>query len=117
MVRALMNLLSFMEAGKLLPNGPLDCKVMAGSVSFEEALATRVDLFKPSLERIQDFLEKMPSSMLYVLDHLKRTNICSLSVKINLLFLSHHLWLQPSIELLNAILEWFNVNHNLLETH
>ncbi|XVE56810.1 hypothetical protein DITRI_Ditri04bG0040700 [Diplodiscus trichospermus] len=33
---------------------------MGGSVPFEEALAARLSLFKPSLAQVQDFLEKRP---------------------------------------------------------
>ncbi|KAL6644002.1 hypothetical protein ACP70R_018768 [Stipagrostis hirtigluma subsp. patula] len=35
---------------------------MAGSVVFEEALATRLSLFKPSLDQVEDCLEKRPLS-------------------------------------------------------
>ena len=34
---------------------------MGGSVPFEEALAARLSLFKPSSSKVQDFLEKNPS--------------------------------------------------------
>ena len=35
-------------------------RAMGGSVPFEEALAARLSLFKPSLAHVQDFLEKRP---------------------------------------------------------
>ncbi|KAI7746182.1 hypothetical protein M8C21_016260 [Ambrosia artemisiifolia] len=35
-------------------------RAMGGSVPFEEALAARLDLFKPSSSTVQDFLEKRP---------------------------------------------------------
>ncbi|KAM7279235.1 hypothetical protein ACFE04_006369 [Oxalis oulophora] len=35
-------------------------RAMGGSVPFEEALAARLSLFKPSLSKVQDFLEKRP---------------------------------------------------------
>ena len=35
-------------------------RAMGGSVPFEEALAARLSLFKPSLSQVQDFLEKRP---------------------------------------------------------
>ncbi|KAL6622781.1 hypothetical protein ACP70R_032660 [Stipagrostis hirtigluma subsp. patula] len=37
-------------------------KAMAGSVVFEEALATCLSLFKPSLDQVEDCLEKRPLS-------------------------------------------------------
>ncbi|XP_072148560.1 phosphoserine phosphatase, chloroplastic-like [Setaria viridis] len=33
---------------------------MAGSVAFEEALAARLSLFKPSIDQVQDCIEKRP---------------------------------------------------------
>lgn len=35
-------------------------RAMGGSVPFEEALAARLSLFKPSLSQVRDFLEKRP---------------------------------------------------------
>lgn len=35
-------------------------RAMGGSVPFEEALAARLSLFKPSLSQVQDFLEQKP---------------------------------------------------------
>lgn len=82
-----MNLQNFAELERLLQNGLPGClaslfiennsslmfsdhlaefifvffaRAMVGSVPFEEALAARLSLFKPSLSQIQDFLEKRP---------------------------------------------------------
>ncbi|CAN6714155.1 unnamed protein product [Malus baccata var. baccata] len=38
-------------------------RAMGGSVPFEEALAARLSLFKPSLSQVQDFLEKNPAKL------------------------------------------------------
>ncbi|EEF47763.1 phosphoserine phosphatase, chloroplastic [Ricinus communis] len=38
-------------------------KAMGGSVPFEEALAARLSLFKPSLSQVHDFLEKRPPKL------------------------------------------------------
>lgn len=35
-------------------------RAMGGSVPFEEALAARLSLFKPSLSQLQNFLEQKP---------------------------------------------------------
>lgn len=82
-----MNLRNFVELERLLRNGQPGClaslfiennsclifldgltefifvffaRAMGGSVPFEEALAARLSLFKPSLSQVQDFLEKRP---------------------------------------------------------
>ncbi|XP_076930624.1 phosphoserine phosphatase, chloroplastic-like [Bidens hawaiensis] len=51
-------LAEFCGAGKAVAEWT--ARAMGGSVPFEEALAARLDLFKPSLSTIQDFLEKRP---------------------------------------------------------
>ncbi|GKA56419.1 phosphoserine phosphatase, chloroplastic [Tanacetum coccineum] len=51
-------LAEFCGAGKAVAEWT--ARAMGGSVPFEEALAVRLDLFKPSLARVQDFLEKRP---------------------------------------------------------
>jgi phosphoserine phosphatase len=33
---------------------------MGGSVPFEEALAARLSLFKPSLSKVEEYLDKRP---------------------------------------------------------
>lgn len=38
-------------------------RAMGGSVPFEEALAARLSLFKPSLSQVQEFLEKKPPKL------------------------------------------------------
>jgi phosphoserine phosphatase len=35
---------------------------MGGSVPFEEALAARLSLFKPSLSKVEEYLDKRPPS-------------------------------------------------------
>nr|GEW84147.1 putative reverse transcriptase domain-containing protein [Tanacetum cinerariifolium] len=52
-------LAKFCESGKVVAE--LTARAMGGSVPFEEALAARLGLFKPSLARAQDFLQKRPS--------------------------------------------------------
>ncbi|KAL8230736.1 hypothetical protein R6Q57_000520 [Mikania cordata] len=51
-------LAEFCGAGKAVAEWT--ARSMGGSVPFEKALAARLDLFKPSLSIIQDFLEKRP---------------------------------------------------------
>ncbi|GJU94388.1 phosphoserine phosphatase, chloroplastic [Tanacetum coccineum] len=51
-------LAEFCGAGKAVAEWT--ARAMGGSVPFEEALAARLDLFKPSLACVQDFLEKRP---------------------------------------------------------
>ncbi|KAJ0890139.1 putative phosphoserine phosphatase [Helianthus annuus] len=55
-------LAEFCGAGKAVAEWT--ARAMGGSVPFEEALAARLDLFKPSLSTVQDFLEKRPQGML-----------------------------------------------------
>ncbi|CAN1795903.1 Phosphoserine phosphatase, chloroplastic [Linum perenne] len=45
-------------------------RAMGGSVPFEEALAARLSLFKPSLSQLQDFLEKRPPKISPGIDEL-----------------------------------------------
>ncbi|PSS07978.1 Phosphoserine phosphatase [Actinidia chinensis var. chinensis] len=51
-------LAEFCGAGKAVAEWT--ARAMGGSVPFEEALAARLSLFKPSLSKVQDFLEKQP---------------------------------------------------------
>ncbi|KAI3759248.1 hypothetical protein L6452_06919 [Arctium lappa] len=51
-------LAEFCGAGKSVAEWT--ARAMGGSVPFEEALAARLSLFKPSLSQVQDFLEKRP---------------------------------------------------------
>lgn len=51
-------LAEFCGAGKAVAEWT--ARAMGGSVPFEEAMAARLSLFKPSLSQVQDFLEKMP---------------------------------------------------------
>ncbi|GAV64412.1 HAD domain-containing protein [Cephalotus follicularis] len=51
-------LAEFCGAGKAVAEWT--ARAMGGSVPFEEALAARLSLFKPSLSQVQDFLEKRP---------------------------------------------------------
>lgn len=51
-------LAEFCGAGKAVSEWTL--RAMGGSVPFEEALAARLSLFRPSLSQVQDFLEKRP---------------------------------------------------------
>ncbi|XP_021893283.1 phosphoserine phosphatase, chloroplastic [Carica papaya] len=51
-------LAEFCGAGKAVAEWT--ARAMGGSVPFEEALAARLSLFKPSLCQVQDFLEKRP---------------------------------------------------------
>lgn len=51
-------LAEFCGAGKAVAEWTV--RAMGGSVPFEEALAARLSLFKPSLSQVQDFLEKRP---------------------------------------------------------
>ncbi|KAK6250074.1 hypothetical protein QUC31_007549 [Theobroma cacao] len=51
-------LAEFCGAGKAVAEWT--ARAMGGSVPFEEALAARLSLFKPSLAQVQDFLEKRP---------------------------------------------------------
>ncbi|XP_050223288.1 phosphoserine phosphatase, chloroplastic isoform X2 [Mercurialis annua] len=45
-------------------------KAMSGSVPFEEALAARLSLFKPSLSQVHDYLEKRPPKLSPGIDEL-----------------------------------------------
>ncbi|KAF3438066.1 hypothetical protein FNV43_RR20822 [Rhamnella rubrinervis] len=54
-------LAEFCGAGKAVAEWT--ARAMGGSVPFEEALAARLSLFKPSLSQVQDFLEKKPPSL------------------------------------------------------
>jgi phosphoserine phosphatase len=51
---------------------------MAGSVAFEEALAARLSLFKPSIEQVQDCIEQRPprisSGIAELIEKLKARN-------------------------------------------
>ncbi|RLN27468.1 cyclin-A2-1-like [Panicum miliaceum] len=53
-------------------------KAMAGSVAFEEALAARLSLFKPSIEQVQDCIEQRPprisSGIAELIEKLKARN-------------------------------------------
>ncbi|WOL01449.1 hypothetical protein Cni_G10165 [Canna indica] len=51
-------LANFCGAGKAVAEWT--SRAMSGSVPFEEALAARLSLFNPSLQQLQDFLEKRP---------------------------------------------------------
>lgn len=51
-------LAEFCGAGKAVADWT--ARAMSGSVPFEEALAARLSLFKPSLSQVQEFLEKRP---------------------------------------------------------
>ncbi|KAJ4713196.1 Phosphoserine phosphatase chloroplastic [Melia azedarach] len=55
-------LAEFCGAGKAVAEWT--ARAMGGSVPFEEALAARLSLFKPSLSQVQDFLEKRPPSII-----------------------------------------------------
>ncbi|CAH1438729.1 unnamed protein product [Lactuca virosa] len=54
-------LAEFCGAGKAVAEWT--ARAMGGSVPFEEALATRLSLFKPSLSTVEDFLEKRPPKL------------------------------------------------------
>lgn len=54
-------LAEFCGAGKAVAEWT--ARAMGGSVPFEEALAARLSLFKPSLSRVQEFLEKRPPKL------------------------------------------------------
>lgn len=58
----------FCGAGKAVAEWT--ARAMGGSVSFEEALAARLSLFKPSLSQVQDFLEKRPPRLSPGIDEL-----------------------------------------------
>ncbi|KAF5751104.1 phosphoserine phosphatase chloroplastic [Tripterygium wilfordii] len=51
-------LAEFCGAGKAVAEWT--ARAMSGSVPFEEALAARLSLFKPSLSQVEDFLQKRP---------------------------------------------------------
>ncbi|CAA7056859.1 unnamed protein product [Microthlaspi erraticum] len=51
-------LAEFCGAGKAVAEWT--ARAMGGSVPFEEALAARLSLFKPSLSKVEEFLEKRP---------------------------------------------------------
>ncbi|KAJ8773143.1 hypothetical protein K2173_028320 [Erythroxylum novogranatense] len=61
-------LADFCGAGKAVAEWT--ARAMGGSVSFEEALAARLSLFKPSLSQVQDFLEKQPPKISPGIDEL-----------------------------------------------
>ncbi|KAJ4824016.1 hypothetical protein Tsubulata_046175 [Turnera subulata] len=54
-------LAEFCGAGKAVAEWT--ARAMGGSVPFEEALAARLSLFKPSLSQVQDFLQKRPPKL------------------------------------------------------
>uniref|UniRef100_A0A2P2K378 phosphoserine phosphatase n=1 Tax=Rhizophora mucronata TaxID=61149 RepID=A0A2P2K378_RHIMU len=54
-------LADFCGAGKAVAEWT--ARAMGGSVPFEQALAARLSLFKPSLSQVQEFLEKRPSKI------------------------------------------------------
>ncbi|KAJ9163527.1 hypothetical protein P3X46_023185 [Hevea brasiliensis] len=76
-------LAEFCGAGKAVAEWT--AKAMGGSVPFEEALAARLSLFKPSLSQVQDFLEKRPPKISPGMDELvkklkaKNTNVYLIS--------------------------------------
>ncbi|KDP31347.1 hypothetical protein JCGZ_11723 [Jatropha curcas] len=76
-------LAEFCGAGKAVAEWT--AKAMGGSVPFEEALAARLSLFKPSLSQVQDFLEKRPPKISPGIDELvkklkaKSTNVYLIS--------------------------------------
>ncbi|XP_021633962.1 phosphoserine phosphatase, chloroplastic isoform X2 [Manihot esculenta] len=76
-------LAEFCGAGKAVAEWT--AKAMGGSVPFEEALAARLSLFKPSLSQVQDFLEKNPPKISPGIDELvkklkaKNTNVYLIS--------------------------------------
>ncbi|OMO53148.1 Phosphoserine phosphatase SerB [Corchorus capsularis] len=61
-------LAEFCGAGKAVAEWT--ARAMGGSVPFEEALAARLTLFKPSLAQVQDFLEKRPPRLSPGIDEL-----------------------------------------------
>ncbi|KAH7550758.1 hypothetical protein JRO89_XS13G0263900 [Xanthoceras sorbifolium] len=61
-------LAEFCGAGKAVAEWT--ARAMGGSVPFEEALAARLSLFKPSLSQVQDFLEKRPPRLSPGIDEL-----------------------------------------------
>ncbi|XP_044477175.1 phosphoserine phosphatase, chloroplastic-like [Mangifera indica] len=61
-------LAEFCGAGKAVAEWT--ARAMGGSVPFEEALAARLSLFKPSLSQVQDFLEKRPPKLSPGIDEL-----------------------------------------------
>ncbi|KAG9138058.1 hypothetical protein Leryth_001319 [Lithospermum erythrorhizon] len=61
-------LAEFCGAGKAVAEWT--ARAMGGSVPFEEALAARLSLFKPSLSQVQDFLEKRPPRLSPGIDQL-----------------------------------------------
>lgn len=76
-------LAEFCGAGKAVAEWT--AKAMGGSVPFEEALAARLSLFKPSLSQVQDFLDKRPPKISPGIDELvkklkaKNTNVYLIS--------------------------------------
>ncbi|CAH2079827.1 unnamed protein product [Thlaspi arvense] len=58
-------LAEFCGAGKAVAEWT--ARAMGGSVPFEEALAARLALFKPSLSKVEEFLEKRPSRYCFCL--------------------------------------------------
>lgn len=100
-----MNLLSFVELERLLLNGLPGLwsisthiyakalmsfvqlfyvnissiaflRAMGGSVPFEEALAARLSLFKPSLSKVEEYLEKRPPRYCFCLQLLPLDSLC-----------------------------------------
>ncbi|KAJ4961866.1 hypothetical protein NE237_021776 [Protea cynaroides] len=61
-------LAEFCGAGKAVAEWT--ARAMSGSVPFEDALAARLSLFKPSLSQVQDFLEKKPPRLSPGIDEL-----------------------------------------------
>lgn len=66
----------------LLPDFYLEFfRAMSGSVPFEDALATRLSLFNPSLSQVQEFLEKKPpryEDFFFFFPPFKRRNISNI---------------------------------------
>ncbi|KAI3955137.1 hypothetical protein MKX01_034166 [Papaver californicum] len=61
----------FCGAGKAVAEWT--ARAMGGSVPFEEALAARLSLFRPSLSQLQEFLEKRPPKISPGIDELIKT--------------------------------------------
>ncbi|KAF5745709.1 phosphoserine phosphatase chloroplastic [Tripterygium wilfordii] len=76
-------LAEFCGAGKAVAEWT--ARAMGGSVPFEEALAARLSLFKPSLSQVEDFLQKRPPRISPGIDDLvkklkaKNTNVYLIS--------------------------------------
>ncbi|XP_068654455.1 phosphoserine phosphatase, chloroplastic isoform X2 [Aristolochia californica] len=63
-------LAEFCGAGKAVAEWT--ARAMGGSVPFEDALAARLSLFKPSISQLQDFLERRPPKISPGIDQLIR---------------------------------------------